>query len=78
VEHAAKTSGTFIGLPSHEEIENVVVLGMGNSAMDIAVEASFTATHTYLAACRGALRAEGSQGSSLRRWCVSPSHPARR
>jgi cation diffusion facilitator CzcD-associated flavoprotein CzcO len=32
----------------------VVVLGMGNSAMDIAVEASFSATATYLAARRGA------------------------
>jgi cation diffusion facilitator CzcD-associated flavoprotein CzcO len=27
---------------------------MGNSAMDIAVEASFVAEHTYLAARRGA------------------------
>ena len=33
---------------------DVVVLGMGNSAMDIAVESSFTAAHTYLAARRGA------------------------
>jgi cation diffusion facilitator CzcD-associated flavoprotein CzcO len=32
----------------------VVVLGMGNSAMDIAVEASHTAAATYLAARRGA------------------------
>jgi Flavin-binding monooxygenase-like len=32
----------------------VVVLGMGNSAMDIAVEASFSARATYLAARRGA------------------------
>jgi cation diffusion facilitator CzcD-associated flavoprotein CzcO len=32
----------------------VVVLGMGNSAMDIAVEASFSASHVYLAARRGA------------------------
>ncbi len=32
----------------------VVVLGMGNSAMDIAVDASFTAAATYLAARRGA------------------------
>ncbi|MGH2945576.1 MAG: flavin-containing monooxygenase [Solirubrobacteraceae bacterium] len=32
----------------------VVVLGMGNSAMDIAVEASFSAAATYLAARRGA------------------------
>jgi dimethylaniline monooxygenase (N-oxide forming) len=34
--------------------KRVVVLGMGNSAMDIAVEASFSATATYLAARRGA------------------------
>ena len=33
---------------------DVVVLGMGNSAMDIAVESSFVAAHTYLAARRGA------------------------
>jgi dimethylaniline monooxygenase (N-oxide forming) len=34
--------------------KTVVVLGMGNSAMDIAVEASFSASHVYLAARRGA------------------------
>src|SRR3954471_1087156 len=34
--------------------KRVVVLGMGNSAMDIAVESSFSATATYLAARRGA------------------------
>jgi cation diffusion facilitator CzcD-associated flavoprotein CzcO len=34
--------------------KRVVVLGMGNSAMDIAVEASFSAAATYLAARRGA------------------------
>ena len=34
--------------------KSVVVLGMGNSAMDIAVEASFSARATYLAARRGA------------------------
>jgi cation diffusion facilitator CzcD-associated flavoprotein CzcO len=33
---------------------DVVVLGMGNSAMDIAVESSFVARATYLAARRGA------------------------
>jgi cation diffusion facilitator CzcD-associated flavoprotein CzcO len=33
---------------------SVVVLGMGNSAMDIAVEASLVARRTYLAARRGA------------------------
>jgi cation diffusion facilitator CzcD-associated flavoprotein CzcO len=34
--------------------KSVVVLGMGNSAMDIAVEASFSARATYLSARRGA------------------------
>jgi dimethylaniline monooxygenase (N-oxide forming) len=34
--------------------KRVVVLGMGNSAMDIAVESSFSAATTYLAARRGA------------------------
>jgi cation diffusion facilitator CzcD-associated flavoprotein CzcO len=34
--------------------KHVVVLGMGNSAMDIAVEASFSAAATHLAARRGA------------------------
>ncbi len=34
--------------------EDVVVLGMGNSAMDIAVESSEVAANTYLAARRGA------------------------
>src|SRR3954452_19727932 len=34
--------------------KHVVVLGMGNSAMDIAVEASFSAAHVHLAARRGA------------------------
>jgi cation diffusion facilitator CzcD-associated flavoprotein CzcO len=34
--------------------KSVVVLGMGNSAMDIAVEASFAARDVYLAARRGA------------------------
>ena len=34
--------------------KSVVVLGMGNSAMDIAVEASFLARDVYLAARRGA------------------------
>jgi dimethylaniline monooxygenase (N-oxide forming) len=34
--------------------KHVVLLGMGNSAMDIAVEASFAAARVYLAARRGA------------------------
>jgi dimethylaniline monooxygenase (N-oxide forming) len=33
---------------------DVVILGMGNSAMDIAVESSYVARNTYLAARRGA------------------------
>ena len=33
--------------------KNVLVLGMGNSAMDIAVESSFVADRTFLAARRG-------------------------
>jgi dimethylaniline monooxygenase (N-oxide forming) len=34
--------------------KDVIVLGMGNSAMDIAVESSYVARHTYLASRRGA------------------------
>jgi dimethylaniline monooxygenase (N-oxide forming) len=34
--------------------KNVVVLGLGNSAVDIAVESSYVAARTYLAARRGA------------------------
>ena len=40
--------------PSFFRDKRVVVLGMGNSAMDIAVEASFSRRATYLAARRGA------------------------
>jgi dimethylaniline monooxygenase (N-oxide forming) len=40
--------------PSIFEGRNVVVLGMGNSAMDFAVESSYVAANTYLAARRGA------------------------
>jgi cation diffusion facilitator CzcD-associated flavoprotein CzcO len=40
--------------PSIFENKNVVVLGMGNSAMDIAVESSYVAGNTFLAARRGA------------------------
>jgi dimethylaniline monooxygenase (N-oxide forming) len=40
--------------PSIFEGKNVVVLGMGNSAMDIAVESSYVADSTFLAARRGA------------------------
>jgi dimethylaniline monooxygenase (N-oxide forming) len=56
-------AGTFAGVQMHahayvdNEIcrdRNVVVLGMGNSAMDIAVESSYVARTTFLAARRGA------------------------
>jgi cation diffusion facilitator CzcD-associated flavoprotein CzcO len=40
--------------PAFFRDKRVVVLGMGNSAMDIAVEASFSAEAVYLAARRGA------------------------
>jgi cation diffusion facilitator CzcD-associated flavoprotein CzcO len=64
-EPAFPGAGEFAGLQlhSHEYTgedpnffrdKRVVVLGMGNSAMDIAVEASFSAAATYLAARRGA------------------------
>jgi hypothetical protein len=62
-EPAFPGSDTFTGtqLHAHEYLEpsifedkNVVVLGMGNSAMDIAVESSYVAKSTYLAARRGA------------------------
>jgi cation diffusion facilitator CzcD-associated flavoprotein CzcO len=50
-----------VQMHAHEYVDNeslkdkdVVVLGMGNSAMDIAVESSETAANTYLAARRGA------------------------
>jgi dimethylaniline monooxygenase (N-oxide forming) len=45
--HAYVDNALFAG-------RNVVVLGMGNSAMDIAVESSYVAAHTYLAARHGA------------------------
>ncbi len=55
--------GHFDGLQMHSHDyrdmsqlagKDVVVLGMGNSAMDIAVESSYVARHTYLASRRGA------------------------
>jgi hypothetical protein len=45
--HHYKDSSIFAG-------KDVVILGMGNSAMDLAVESSYVAAHTYLAARRGA------------------------
>jgi dimethylaniline monooxygenase (N-oxide forming) len=62
-EPAFPGSDTFDGtqIHAHEYLDssifegkNVVVLGMGNSAMDIAVESSYVAQNTFLAARRGA------------------------
>jgi dimethylaniline monooxygenase (N-oxide forming) len=62
-EPAFPGADTFTGtqLHAHEYVDssifegkNVVVLGMGNSAMDIAVESSYVANTTHLAARRGA------------------------
>jgi dimethylaniline monooxygenase (N-oxide forming) len=62
-EPAFPGADTFTGelIHSHSYRENslftdkrVVILGMGNSAMDIAVESSYVASRTYLAARRGA------------------------
>jgi cation diffusion facilitator CzcD-associated flavoprotein CzcO len=44
--HAYRDSGGFEG-------KDVIVLGIGNSAMDIAVEASYAARNTYLSTRRG-------------------------
>ena len=62
-EPAFPGSDSFEGVQMHAhsyvdnsifEGKNVVILGMGNSAMDIAVESSYVAAKTYLAARRGA------------------------
>lgn len=62
-EPAFPGSDTFEGVQMHAHgyVDNeflrdkeVVILGMGNSAMDIAVESSYVAKSTYLAARRGA------------------------
>jgi cation diffusion facilitator CzcD-associated flavoprotein CzcO len=62
-EPAFPGTDTFAGqqLHAHSYVDNsifagkdVVVLGMGNSAMDIAVESSYVAANTYLAARKGA------------------------
>jgi cation diffusion facilitator CzcD-associated flavoprotein CzcO len=62
-EPAFPGSDTFSGeqLHAHSYVDNslfadrnVVILGMGNSAMDIAVESSYVAANTYLAARHGA------------------------
>jgi dimethylaniline monooxygenase (N-oxide forming) len=62
-EPAFPGTDSFAGtqLHAHSYVDNsifagkdVVVLGMGNSAMDIAVESSYVAANTYLAARKGA------------------------
>jgi thioredoxin reductase len=64
-EPAFEGAGEFAGVQMHSHDykgedatffrdKRVVVLGMGNSAMDIAVEASFSAEKVFLAARRGA------------------------
>jgi dimethylaniline monooxygenase (N-oxide forming) len=62
-EPAFPGADTFTGVQmhAHDYVDNelfkdkdVVILGMGNSAMDIGVEASYVARATYLAARRGA------------------------
>jgi cation diffusion facilitator CzcD-associated flavoprotein CzcO len=56
--------------------KSVVVLGMGNSAMDIAVEASFTASATYLSARRGAyVIPKYLLGRPLDQYAASPRIP---
>jgi len=56
--------------------KSVVVLGMGNSAMDIAVEASFSARATYLAARRGAwVIPKYLFGKPLDQYAASPKVP---
>jgi dimethylaniline monooxygenase (N-oxide forming) len=52
-------AGTQIHAHSYRDSDlfaskRVLILGMGNSAMDIAVESSYVAEHTFLAARRGA------------------------
>ena len=51
---ASRSTRTTTASPTRCAGKDVVVLGMGNSAMDIAVDASYHADETYLAARRGA------------------------
>jgi thioredoxin reductase len=62
-EPAFPGADTFVGtqMHAHSYVDNsifagkdVVILGMGNSAMDIAVESSYVAANTYLSARKGA------------------------
>jgi cation diffusion facilitator CzcD-associated flavoprotein CzcO len=62
--------------PNFFRDKTVVVLGMGNSAMDIAVEASFSASHVYLAARRGAhIVPKYLFGRPLDQYAASPHIP---
>jgi dimethylaniline monooxygenase (N-oxide forming) len=64
--------------PAFFRDKRVVVLGMGNSAMDIAVEASFSAAATYLAARRGAwVIPKYLFGRPLDQYAASPKIPFR-
>jgi dimethylaniline monooxygenase (N-oxide forming) len=86
-EPAFPGSDTFGGLQIHSHDysgedpnffrdKNVVLLGMGNSAMDIAVEASFSASHVYLAARRGAhIVPKYLFGRPLDQYAASPHIP---
>ncbi len=77
--------GSFDGLVlhSHDFVDaepfrgkRVVVLGMGNSAMDIAVEASFSAERVFLAARRGVhVVPKMLFGRPLDQWVKLPSLP---
>ncbi len=64
--------------PAFFRDKHVVVLGMGNSAMDIAVEASFSAATTHLAARRGAwVIPKYLFGRPLDQYAASPRIPFR-
>lgn len=77
--------GTFDGVVSHSHDfvdaeplrgKRVVVLGMGNSAMDIAVEASFVAERVFLSARRGVhIVPKMLFGRPLDQWVKLPALP---
>ncbi len=52
---ALRSIRTITATPRSFRGKNVVILGMGNSAMDIAVECSYVASKVYLAARAAAL-----------------------
>ena len=64
--------------PEQLKGKDVVVLGMGNSAMDIAVDASYTAKSTHLAARRGAhIIPKYLYGKPIDQMSASPHIPMR-